>query len=116
MTVAASDGTTSNLVLDPLGHPGAAERAKHPRPSTSRGLHNLLVGVLVRGCRHDLWLQTPIFSLLRTVVTNYNLYQSKQKRHSQGPYTQEAKSPGKNFFYFKILKPIEVIGMWIKSH
>lgn len=28
---------------DPAGYPGAAERAQHSRPSTSRGLHNLLV-------------------------------------------------------------------------
>lgn len=34
------------LLSDPLGYPGAAERAKHSRPSTSRGLHNLLVGVV----------------------------------------------------------------------
>lgn len=31
------------LFPDPSGHPGAAERAEHPGPSTSRGLHHLLV-------------------------------------------------------------------------
>lgn len=65
-------GGLLTVFSDPVGYPGAAEWAEHSRPSTSRGVHNLLVSVPA--------LTTCNFIRRSWVVGAANLFQVADQR------------------------------------